>query len=129
MIKPVVVLFGTVVTYLILQSLDKSKNDETKTKTKMKIIMTKVSLFLIIFIIFIALVYCFDITSIFNLKNISFMGMGGKKVDKIDIEMEEVPMNLLKQNYAEIETIKKIRENIHVGLTPDNMSIGEISRK
>ena len=52
-----------------------------------------------------------------------------KKVDKIDIEMEEVPMNLLKQNYAEIETIKKIRENIHVGLTPDNMSIGEISRK
>ena len=123
MIKPVVVLFGTLIVYLILQKFDKKReNEENVSKTK--IILTKVSLFVAIFIIFIGLIYWFDILSFINFKSI----LGGKN-NKVNNIEDNISVDVLKQNYAEVETIKKIRENVHVGLIPDNMSIGEISRK
>lgn len=126
MIKPFIVLFGTLIVYLILQKFDKKiENEENLSKTK--IILTKISLFVAIFIIFIGLIYWVDILSLINFKNI----IGGKNNKAINDmqDMKDVSVDMLKQNYAEVETIKKIRENIHVGLIPDNMSIGEISRK
>lgn len=118
LLKPISVLLGTVVVYFILQKFDKKKDVN---KSKLKDILTKVSLFLIIFIIFVTLIYWFDI--------LSFVPMlKGKKTD-INVKIDGGDISKTLNDTAELETIKRIRENIHVGLIPDNMTIGEISRK
>jgi hypothetical protein len=125
-IKPITVLIGTFICFFILQSFEKKKNDQIP-ESKIKIILTKLSIFAAVFIIFLVLVYWFDVTSLLN--NIELFNKT-KINNNVDAEdLEDIPLNILKQNYAEVETIKKIRENINVGLSPDSMSIGEISRK
>jgi hypothetical protein len=126
LIKPITVLIGTFICFFILQSFEKKKNDQIP-ESKIKVILTKLSIFAAVFIIFLVLVYWFDVTSLLN--NIELFNKT-KINNNVDAEdLEDIPLNILKQNYAEVETIKKIRENINVGLSPDSMSIGEISRK
>lgn len=153
LVKPLTVIFGTLISYLLLSSIDfKKKSNEPipEKPNKMKDILNKVSLFIALFIVFIALVYLFNITSLFDLSKLSalcYSITGGFKKNPVNVssnindnvsavkpyfdetEMQQIPIEKLQQTYAEIETIKRIRENIEVGLSPDSMSIGEISRK
>jgi hypothetical protein len=148
LVKPLTVIFGTLISYYILISIDLKKKDKIDEKpNKMKDILNKLSLFIALFIVFIALVYLFNITSLFNfekLSKLSYSITGGFKTlkknetteplksyfdDTNNTSIEDISIEKLQQNYAEIETIKKIRENITVGLSLDSMSIGEISKK
>jgi len=143
LIKPLTVIFGTLISYILLISIDKKKNIKrasegaseraneraSKRASEMKDIFSKTSLFLALFVIFIALVYLFNITSLFKFNKIfgRHTHRGGDLVDSDTTKLDD----LEQQNLAELETVRKVRENINVGagVSLDSFSIGQISRK